>query len=442
MLLVALAGGPAAAGEAVLRGTVAPAAAVPGDVRTALSRAPSLEASRARAEAAEHDARAARGALLPKLSLLADVDIAGAGLDLGETAGRNGRAGLSLSVPLFSSGAALARLRAARASRDAAGHGVEAERRAIALRAATARMDVARMRRAVRALGETVDGLSLLVDSARTLRRAGEVGLTDVAFAEANLGAARGELAAGREGLARARLAYRTLVGHDAGGSGADGSGAGEAHGSFERLVPRDVEAAVVAALGSDPTLLAGRLDAEAGRHRARAALGALGPQLDLAASVDRGHDWNAATTSDWNTGIGLRLRMPLGDAEGWSRARAAEARAREGEWMARDAARAVERALRETFIAHRAAGQKARAARARATRLAHALDATRAEYRVGLKTVADVTEVELDLARARIAQAAARRDRDRAAFAIGLATGRVRARETAGTAGRDKAQE
>ena len=132
---------PALRGALALRGAngAKPAGAdgaVPDDVRTAIRRAPNLRAALERADAADQDRRAARGAMLPKLVLRGEMDLpAGRGWSEGWAHGRRGNAGVSLALPLFTSGASVQFPVAGRtvAGRTAAGGGA-AENRAVPVR--------------------------------------------------------------------------------------------------------------------------------------------------------------------------------------------------------------------------------------------------------------------------------------------------------------------
>ena len=402
-------------GSMLLREDVADTdGSIGGDVRAAIRRSPSVWAALEGAEASGHRVQAARGAMLPSLALLADLDN-----DEGRGARRRASLGASLSVPIFASGGHLARLRAARASRDAADYGVLARERAVALEAVTATLAVSEAESALRALRENLAGMRLLLDSARILHEAGEVGFADLDFARANVEAARGEFAAAREALEQARIDLRTLVGGDGTPRSIDN----------DHLVPGDVEAAVALAVRDHPSARAGRSEAEALRHGARAAWSALGPRVDLDAGFGREREWGFERVAEsepdrWSGGFGVRLRMPLADMQGAARAREANAEARRADWLARDRARSLEREVRRAYAAHRGTGERLSSAKARIHSLAGALTATRAEYRVGLKTITDVTRVQVDLARARIAEAAIRHERAREAYAIGVLTG------------------
>ena len=385
-------------------------------VGAALQRSFSLAAALERANAAGHEAGAAARAMLPRLSLLATLDMDD-DLD-GWRAEPEARVGVRMALPLFASGANVARLRAARAARDAADYGVLAQERAVALETVTARLEVSLLTATLRALDESARGMADILRTTETLRRAGEAGLADEAFARANLEAARAETSATRTALEEARLDHRTLTGGDARPVRA---------GAFDHLVPGDAEAMVAAAVRRSPEVLAGFRNADARRHAARAALGDLGPRLDLTASASHDYDFERGyDPDDWRAGVGLQLSVPVLDLESRSRARASRAVAREAEWRARDAARTAERRARAALIAHRGAGERAAAARRRLAALEGALAATRAEYRMGLKPVTDVTRVQLDLARARIDLAGIVRDRARAAYLIGILTGRA----------------
>ena len=384
-------------------------------VRAALVVDDGLRASLARADAAAHRVGAARGAMLPKLDLEASAGSRSPLTAWEEATYSTARA--VLTIPVFASGANIATMRAARASADAAALSHLAEERVAVLEAATAHLDLHAARAVERALAANARGMVETLAASRALFAAGEASLADVAVAEANLESARGELAAGRQALDRARTEYRVRTGRPAPASlrAPDTDG----------LVPLDVERAVEAALRG-PDVEAGFRRADAARHDARAALGRAGPRVDLTASY--GHRIDAIEEPDgaYDASVGVRLTVPLIDFETVPDVRAARADARASEYAARDAARDAERRVRNAHAAHAGAMARQAAAQRRAGAMERALEATRAEYRAGFRTVTDVVRARVGLARARIDLANAARDRHRAAYTVGVMTGKV----------------
>ena len=409
--------GPIAGSRAVHLGsdeTAAPSDSIFGSMRGALATNEGIQASLHRAEAAAHELARARGAMLPKLTLNAEI-----GTDDPTEKWhhrRKGRADVALAMPLFSSGSRLNAVRAAEARRDAAELTVLAEERREMLRAATAFLDVAASLRTVQALEENVSGMAKTLRAARALAAAGEAGTADIALAEANLASAHGELASGRQALQRARIDHRSLTGRDV----------GEAvrMPRTDHLVPADLERVVAHALARSPDANAGWRNADAQRFEAKAAHGSIGPSVSLTASVGRDYarlegvdEWN-----DWDAAVGVRLSMPLVDAEALPRVRGARARARAAEWDARDTAREIERRIHIAHAAHGGAVERQRHAATRLRAVQRALTATRAEYDAGFVAITEVTQAQIDLARARIELASLEKARHRAAYTLALA--------------------
>ena len=386
---------------------------VAGAIRGALSVNEGLQGSLHRAEAAAHELAQARGAMLPKVTFGGEI-----GTDDPTERWKNNRSGrveLALAMPLFASGANVNAVRAAQARRDVAELTVLAEGRREMLRAATAHLGVIAAESIVRALAENVRGMELTANAARALAKAGEAGMADVSLAEANLSAGRGELSAGKQALEKARIEYQSLTGRPPNGLRKP---------ETDRLVPRDVEAVVANALARNPDAKAGWRNADAQRYAARAAYGAIGPSLSLTGTVGRDYvrDERQDGWEDWDAAVGVRLSVPLVDAEALPRVRGARALARAAEWDARDTAREIERRVRVAHAAHQAAVERQSHAEARVGAVKRALGATRAEYAAGLIAVTDVNRAQVDLARARIDLANLERDRHRAAFTLALA--------------------
>ena len=402
--------------DVATEGTGAGAASVAPDetIRAAIVADDGLRASLARADAAALAVHAARGAMLPKVSLEAEYGSRDPYGEWGEAAYRTASA--VLTIPVFASGANLASMRAARAARDAAAYAHLVEERRTVLDGATAHLDLHAAMRVEAALAENARGMVSTLSAARALFEGGEASLADVAVAEANLEAARGELATARQALARANVEYRTRTGRPAPSR--------LVVPDTDRLVPDDVEEAVGAAMGG-PDVAAGFARADAARHSARAELGAAGPRVDLTASF--GHRTDAIEEPDgvWNGAVGVRLTMPLVDFETIPGVRASRARARAAEWDARDGAREVERRVRLAHATHAGAVAREAAAARRSAAMQRALEATRVEYAAGFRTVTDVVRAQIGLARARIDRANVERDRHRSAYTLAVLMGR-----------------
>ena len=384
-------------------------------VRSALVADDGLRASLARADAAGHGVARARGAMLPKITLEGTMGSRSPLTKWEEATYRTARA--VLTVPVFASGANLASMRAARASADAAALTHLAEERVAVLEAATAHLDLHAAIAVERALAANTRGMVETLGVSRALFEAGEASLADVAVAEANLESSRGELAAGRQALERARIDYRVRTGRSAPAS--------LRAPDTDDLVPADVERAVEAAMRG-PDVEAGFRRADAARHDARAELGRAGPRIDLTASY--GHSVDAIEEPDgaYDAALGVRLTVPIIDFETVPGVRQARARARASEYEARDAARDVERRVRNAHAGHAGAMAREASAGKRVEAMGRALEATRAEYHAGFRTVTDVVRARVGLARARIDLANAARDRHRAAYTVGVLVGKV----------------
>ncbi|MEM6423053.1 MAG: TolC family protein, partial [Pseudomonadota bacterium] len=148
--------------------------------------------------------------------------------------------------------------------------------------------------------------LSEQLRAARERFEVGEVTRTDVEQARAEVAASRSSLASARGSLVASRESYKLVVGVLPGDLQ-----------EAPRLpdVPATVEEAAAIALTRDPVLRAARLERDASGLDVRAAIGALLPQLELTASVQRLDTFDAAPTSqvDDDSGtVGLLLTLPF----------------------------------------------------------------------------------------------------------------------------------
>ena len=391
-----------------------PIGSIAESMRSTLAINEGIQASLHRAEAAAQELAQAYGAMLPKLSFAAEIGSDDPRENWNDR--RDGRVEVSLAMPLFSSGSRVNAVRAAEARRDAAEFTVLAEERREMLRAATAHLDVIAATLTVSALEENVVGMKRTLGAARALAAAGETSRADISLAEANLAAAKGELASGRQALHRARIEHRSLTGRDA--------SSGLTMPNTDHLVPQDIDSVVANALARSPDVMAGWRTADAQRYAARATSGALGPNVSLTGALGRDYkrDETRDGWQDWDAAVGVRLSVPLVDAEALPRVRAARAQARAAEWEARDTARGIERRVRIAYSAHASAVERHAHASKQVEAIRQALRATRAEYAAGYLAITDVTRAQLDLARARIELASLERDRHRAAYTLALA--------------------
>ncbi|MDW8478840.1 MAG: TolC family outer membrane protein [Xanthomonadales bacterium] len=338
----------------------------------------------------------ARAALLPQLAASASLMRSSSEGELAaggrfESSSRSRDYGISLQQLVYDH-AALARLRAARASASRAEAEYEAARNGLLLRVAERYFEVLTAVETLLSARAEERAVGRQLEQAEQRFAVGLTAITDVHEARARFDAARAAAIAAANALDDAREALAELTGRDFEDLAALAGDLPEL-----RPDPEEMEAWVRLAEEASPTLRARRLAVEAGEEGVAAARGGHYPTLSLGASWqdDRtlrgqmGPFRPSATESD---GITLQLRIPI--FEGF----AVQSRVRQSLHrldQARDQLEADRRAiLRQTRNAYRAVIAGASEVEARRQALVSArsaLEATQAGFEVGTRTIVDV---------------------------------------------------
>lgn len=375
----------------------------------ALHNAPKLAKAQASLGAAKARYRQARGQLLPRLSFSADysqvwqnTSASGRARDDVDTHGERYSATFNLSQALFN-WSAWQRKEAAEARSDRARVLLSAAEQDLIVQTVQAYFDVLAARDALLATRERLEAIKRQLDRARAAYKAGLAPVTDMQEARSSLDAAQVDAIAAKNQLTLAREALQALTGH------APKQLAVIAVHEPTKLgdaTKRSREQWLKLALHNAPSLHAASAALRAARQQAAAARGQRYPDIALVGSVGRsqrpifsgrGTDIGA-TTQTWS--VGLQLEVPIFSG-GTLSAEVAEAG-----YKVAQARQDLVAARRQLRLDINSAWRSAQAAAHRVAALEQAiasaktaLEAARAGYRLGNRTILDVIEASTELA-------------------------------------------
>ncbi|WP_448580379.1 TolC family protein [Thermaurantiacus sp.] len=400
---------------------LAPASAT--TLEDAIAAALSTSPIAARADA-ERDAAAARrdsaeGALLPTVQAMASIgagrlDPSGYfGLQAADTTPRMVRAGIE--QPLYAGGRIAAGKAAARAGEEAAGAARAFARAQLASDVAAAFSAVVVAGTAVRLREAQLLQMREIERQAGLRFRAGEIPLTDLAQARTRLAEAEAGLSGAHAEAAAARARFTALTGLPADGVS-----------TLPRppALPETRDAAVSAALASNPALAAAGRQADAAQAGVRLASAERLPVIGAFAEASAVRDQFFPDYTADEVAVGVRARWTLFD--GTRPGRVAEARAQAS--AARAGAEALRRQLEADTIAAweglAAARRTVEATERQQAAAAEMLRATQLEARVGMKPQLALLDAERDSLEASLSAARARGELLVAAWRLKALTG------------------
>ncbi|ROO29506.1 channel protein TolC [Salinisphaera orenii MK-B5] len=416
----------------------------------ALRNDPDLLGAEAEAGAAGARYRRARGQLLPQLSASASYSTVtqdqtferpendgATGADFfatddGATTSDQQSYSLDLTQPLFN-WRAWQEKDAADAERAAARASLSVAEQDLIVRVARSYFDVLAARDALRAAREQRRSIRRQLDRAEAAYSAGLEPITDQQEARSSLDSAEVDAITAENELASARDALIALTGRSP--SALSGIDVDTAVPEAESPAQRDREAWLVTALDRSPRIASARASWRAARQRIAAERGGHLPTVDLVGSIGRQEQLfpiggGQANLIDETRSIGVQLQMPLFSG-GATRAAVAEA-----EYEAEQARLDLIAARRQLIIDINDAWRDVDATRRRLAALERAIDsgrtaleAARAGYRLGNRTILDVIDAEITLVQRRA-------DRKQAWYDHALA--RLELRAAAGVLGFD----
>ena len=408
-------------------------------LRRALDHYPTVSAARAGLDQASAAAGEASSARLPRLALDASVSrsqepnivypLHGLSLTPGSTSAMPvfdqtlGQAALGLSWTLWDFGARGGRIRAARATADAAGASLDAARAAIAGRVAVAYLRVLTAQGVLAALDQRLASLEAEADRVHRLMAVGRAARVEVLRIEAEALRARADRVGGRTALDVAERELAQLA-----GVSPDEARAARLEplrlADTTDIAPRRA-ALVERALAANPDLRQARLAADAGRAGLAAARATRFPELRLSGSwVDRGgadHEFRA----EWSTSVQISYPLFTGGQRASSIRRADadyRARSEQARLAAMTAEQAVDRALAALSESH----ARVAALEQAAAQFDEVVRIRRLALETGSGTQTDYLGAETDLLRARASAIEARHAEIAARVELARVTGEL----------------
>lgn len=323
--------------------------------------------------------------------------------------------GIEVSMPLYTSGVNINTYRQAKHVSLASDMTYLAEEHRVALEAVAAHINLRLNRRIEKTLQSNVSAMQRIAHIAGKLYEAGDASRTDIAIARANVESARAEVDLARKTREETVSDYESFTGVKAPSN--------LLAPNFRALVPHSADMAVELALANNPTLNSSLHTAMASGYAARVERGKYGPKVDLFGAYNEPLYSSSETeqVGDWN--FGVRLRMPLIDATRAPSVGAARHEALEAEYRALEQARIVERQIKRQWTAYKSAERRVKIVKRQVSAVAASVEGARREYEAGFRSISDVLNDQVKLARARITLESARHEQMLAAYEIAFTT-------------------
>jgi adhesin transport system outer membrane protein len=302
---------------------------------------------------------------------------------------------LSVSQLLFDGGAASGQVRRFSERADGASFQVANASETVALRTVVTYLEVMRLQGQQALAEENVATHERTLRQVDLLAERGAGRRSDAQQAAARLALAQSLLTQLRGQLAQAQSAYKHLV--------------GQAPGSLRKpepvadKLPADIERAVEEARASHPAVQAAEREVNAALADRDSARGRIAPRLNLELGVTRNNDIDGLRGLNEERYVMLRLRTNLfrGGTD-VTRMREAEARIDEASANLDRARNDVERDLRQAWQGLSASRERITELERHAAISAQVVEAYRAQFRIGQRSLLDVLNAESELYNAR----------------------------------------
>ncbi|HXK12859.1 MAG TPA: TolC family protein [Vicinamibacteria bacterium] len=376
----------------------------------ALAHHPEIQAALLRAQAAGAAVREARAAYFPQVLGTATAAAAGSDTRIAAPAALNNPTvfqresnGLLVSQLLTDFGRTSSLTASARFQAESTSQTAEAVRARVLLDVNHAFFGVLGAKAVLKVADETVGERRLVLDRVNALAKASLKSSLDVSFAEVALGEARLLLLRAQDDLqaAHARLATALGVRDAAPRELVD-----------EPLFPvpsEDVEELIRSALDARPELRAARAQTEAARRLASAEKAAQYPVVSALGAVGFSPYRDDRLTSTYSA-AGVIVSVPLFTG-GRLSARAQEAQLQAGayERILDDAENRIQQDVRIAWLAARTAREAMEVTRATLESASRALELAQSRYELGISSIVELSQAQLQKTQADIADAAAR---------------------------------
>jgi len=290
----------------------------------------------------------------------------------------------------------------------------------VLLASATSHMNVLREQAVLDLRRRNVEVLREQLRATRDRFNVGEVTRTDVALAESALQAAVAAATGAESDLANSRSVYIQQVGI--------APGRLTPARTIERLLPRNLDGAVITGQSEHPAIRGARHGADAQMLQVRIAESALYPTLGLSATVTRAAEQTGPATQTFSAAVGATLTIPIFANGGRDYATIRQAKEAYGQRRIQieTAAASVRQAVMQSWAALEASRAQIQAAEVQVRAQEIAVNGIREEYKVGQRTIIDVLNATQTLTEARVGLVRAQRDRVVLSYSVLAAMGRL----------------
>ena len=368
-------------------------------VASALKHFPDIRAAQANRRAAAELVDQARGAYFPSADLLLgtgreETDSPGTRF-AGQEAHLNRRESeLTVTQLLFDWGATEGQVRRFAERADGANYQVASAGEAVALRAGLAYLEVLRLRGQIAFAEASVAAHERTVRQVDTLVERGAGRRSDLQQAAGRLALAQNQLAQLRGRLTQAEAAYRHVVGEMPGAL---------ARPELADRLPQNIDRAIEDAVAAHPTVLVAEREHSAAQADRDSARGRMAPRINLEGGVARNNNIDGVRGLNEERFLMLRLRSNLfrGGSD-LARVREAEARVEEASANLGRARNDVERELRQAWASLAANRVRLPDLERHAELSVQVVEAYRAQFGIGQRSLLDVLNAEAELYNAR----------------------------------------
>jgi outer membrane protein len=376
----------------------------------ALAHHPQIQAAELRARAAGLVVREARAAYFPQVVANATAVAAGSATRIAASGGLNNPSvferesnGLLVSQLLTDFGRTPALTASARYQAESAADTVQAVRARVLLEVNHDFFGVLGARALLEVAEQTVDARSLLLERVTALAQANLKSGLDVSFAEVALGEARLLLLRAQDQLQAASAQLATALGSR------DAVARPLADEPLFAVPSENVDELIRTALEARPELLAARAHSEAAQQLAAAEKAGQYPVVSALAAVGFSPYRDDRLMSSYSA-AGVNLSVPLFTG-GRLSARAQEARLQASavDRVLADEENQVERDVRVAWLAARTAYQAIDVTRATQESASRALELAQSRYDLGISSIVELSQAQLQKTQADIANASAR---------------------------------
>jgi outer membrane protein len=335
--------------------------------------------------------------------------------------------GLAVSQLLTDFGRTPQLVESASLSADSRSRDVDARRADVLLQVDRAYFNALRAQAVLTVAQQTVDARQVVAEQTAALAQSNLKSSLDVSFARVNLGEAQLLLVQARNDVDAAFAALASAMGQPSTGSG-QGLPAYQLSDEAMPAAPPDDSAGLVAqALKARPDIAAQRLAAQSAQAFTTAEKNLRMPSLSAVGALGF-TPYHDVGLTDRYLAAGVTMTIPIANGSLFA-ARYADAnfRAQALEQVTRDLENSVARDVTVAWLDARTAYQRLELTAQLLAQAADALDLAQARYNLGLGSIVELTQAQLNKTTAEIGQATARYDYQTRAIALRYQTGDLR---------------